>query len=283
MRSIAASKQQEAIRRWTERSRAARDKYAADQVAGLTAELKRASDDVRAEMRRFEETAERTPGQAARLKHLKALKQNIDKVGAELEKRLTLLAPGQVEGAVKLGVRDGIDELRTVKVPSYTALTPPGLDKLAATVFSRIDKQALDFLVNFRLELMGDVADQLKRDIKSRISSGIVAGKSIPDISRDIGEVITDKDAFRKAGRTVFKSAQYRVEMIARTETLRAHNQGRLKFYEQAGVKKVKWITAHDERTCPECGPMDGKVFDLGDDPGVPHPRCRCSRVAVVL
>ncbi|MFH1603626.1 MAG: minor capsid protein, partial [Pseudomonadota bacterium] len=141
----------------------------------------------------------------------------------------------------------------------------------------------LDFLVNFRLELMGDVADQLKRDIKSRISSGIIAGKSIPDISRDIGEVITDKDAFRKAGRTVFKSAQYRVEMIARTETLRAHNQGRLKFYEQAGVKKIKWLTAADERVCSICGPLDGKIFDLAgfEGPPSPHPRCRCTQTIV--
>jgi hypothetical protein len=45
------------------------------------------------------------------------------------------------------------------------------------------------------------VADQFRRDIKSRISSGIIAGKSISEISRDIGEVITDKDAFRTASR----------------------------------------------------------------------------------
>ena len=53
---------------------------------------------------------------------------------------------------------------------------------------SLVDRSALDFLVNFRLELMGDVADHLKRDIKGRISSGIISGKSIPDISRDIGK-----------------------------------------------------------------------------------------------
>jgi SPP1 gp7 family putative phage head morphogenesis protein len=95
--------------------------------------------------------------------------------------------------------------------------------------------------------------------------------------------VTTDKDAFRQAGRTVFKSVQYRVEMIARTETLRAHNQGRLKFYEQAGVKKVKWLTAADERVCDVCGPRDGKVFDLAGFTSPPrHPRCRCQALSLI-
>ena len=81
----------------------------------------------------------------------------------------------------------------------------------------------------------------------------------------------------------VFKSAQQRATLIARTETLRAHNEGRKVFYREVGVKKVKWLTAHDERTCPECAPLDGRVFKIDEAPGPPrHPGCRCALSSVI-
>ena len=77
---------------------------------------------------------------------------------------------------------------------------------------------------------------------------------------RDLGEVIEDKESFRHAGSKVFTKAQYRMEMIARTEVLRAHNQGRIKFHQQVGVQKLEWLAMEDERMCPVCGGLDGKV-----------------------
>ena len=70
------------------------------------------------------------------------------------------------------------------------------------------------------------------------------------------------------------------MEVIARTEVLRAHNQGRMKFHQQVGVEKLEWMTMEDERVCPVCGPLDGKVFDTGRFPPQPaHPNCRCTSV----
>ena len=45
--------------------------------------------------------------------------------------------------------------------------------------------------------------------------------------------------------------------------------------YEDAGVEKVEWVTQHDERVCPECGSLDGKVFPLDAVP-LKHWGCRC-------
>jgi hypothetical protein len=70
------------------------------------------------------------------------------------------------------------------------------------------------------------------------------------------------------------------MEVIARTEVLRAHNQGRIKFHDRVGVRKLEWMTMEDERVCPICGPLDGKVFDTGRFPSQPaHPNCRCTSV----
>jgi hypothetical protein len=42
----------------------------------------------------------------------------------------------------------------------------------------------------------------------------------------------------------------------------------------------TRWQTAEDERVCPECGPLDGLVWEEGDGPSPPlHGNCRCSRV----
>jgi SPP1 gp7 family putative phage head morphogenesis protein len=110
------------------------------------------------------------------------------------------------------------------------------------------------------------------------VTQGVLTGKSIPEVARDIGRIVKDPDAFRRAGKTVFKTAQRRATLIARTETLRAHNEGRKVFYRQVRITKVRWVIADDERTCPICRPLDGKVFGVDEVDGPPkHPGCRCT------
>ena len=116
-----------------------------------------------------------------------------------------------------------------------------------------------------------------------QIAGVMVTGDSSAKIGEKIGGVITESDNVRRAGKTVFRTAQNRVEVITRTETLRAHGQGRRKFYDLVGVRMVVWVTAGDERTCPECGPLDGQEFPLDKTPPLPrHPLCRCCVTAVV-
>ena len=116
------------------------------------------------------------------------------------------------------------------------------------------------------------------------LTQGVLTGKGIPEVARDIGRVVQDKDAFRRAGKTVFKSAQQRATLIARTETLRAHNEGRMAFYRAVGVTKVQWITAEDERTCPTCAPLDGSILEFESGPTPPlHANCRCTVAAYRL
>ncbi len=135
-------------------------------------------------------------------------------------------------------------------------------------------------MANYNLVLAGDVHRELEAGIKRTILSGIATGKGVEDIVRDLGTVIEDKESFRNAGGKVFTKAQYRMEMIARTEVLRAHNQGRIKFHQQVGVQKLEWVAMEDERMCPVCGGFDGKVFDTDRFPSQPaHPNCRCTSV----
>lgn len=74
-----------------------------------------------------------------------------------------------------------------------------------------------------------------------------------------------------------------RIETIARTEILRASNLGALAIYEANSdvLQGWEWLATNDERTCPICGGLDGKVFKLDGKQSPPptgsHPRCRCT------
>jgi hypothetical protein len=42
----------------------------------------------------------------------------------------------------------------------------------------------------------------------------------------------------------------------------------------------TRWQTMADELVCPECGPLDGLIWEDGEGPDPPlHVNCRCGRV----
>ena len=260
-----------------------RDRYAEARVKELTQALSKASKDVAAQVRRFGEKAALKPWQEMRLAILKDLQVEVDRIAGELEATWKVGVRSNVEGALRLGIEDGIGQMEAMQAPAFHDLTDVSRNALVKRTFATIDRAAIDFLANYQVQLMGDVSIEFASGIKRTITQGVLTGKSIPEVARDIGRVVEDKEAFRTAGKTVFKTAQQRATLIARTETLRAHNEGRTAFYRDVGVTKVQWLTADDERTCPECAPLNGKVFAIDEAPAVPqHPGCRCVLRAAV-
>lgn len=49
-----------------------------------------------------------------------------------------------------------------------------------------------------------------------------------------------------------------------------------LDAFEEAGIKKVQWITEKDNRVCEDCRRLDGEIFDIDKVPPRQHFRCRC-------
>ena len=73
-------------------------------------------------------------------------------------------------------------------------------------------------------------------------------------------------------------------ERLARTEILHAMNTATYDSYKDHGVEKYQFVCSLDERTCPECGALDGEVFDSkykveGVNYPVIHPNCRCTTI----
>lgn len=52
--------------------------------------------------------------------------------------------------------------------------------------------------------------------------------------------------------------------------------QTMIQAYRDMGVKKVRWVTSVDERRCPTCGSMHGKIYSIDKIPPKPHRNCRC-------
>lgn len=69
---------------------------------------------------------------------------------------------------------------------------------------------------------------------------------------------------------------------LARTEIAHVYNSSTIDRYKEAGVDKVKILTAEDDKVCDQCKEFEGKVFDIDKAPVLPvHPQDRCCYVAV--
>ena len=69
-----------------------------------------------------------------------------------------------------------------------------------------------------------------------------------------------------------------RIEMLSQSFTYQVVNNS-LRFHGySAGITRVRWATREDERVCPICGPLEGRIYWKGQFlPYLPaHANCRC-------
>ena len=57
-------------------------------------------------------------------------------------------------------------------------------------------------------------------------------------------------------------------------------DESTLKAYRDAGVRRVRWVTAGDEKVCETCQERNGKVYYINAIP-TKHRRCRCHYLPV--
>ena len=146
------------------------------------------------------------------------------------------------------------------------------LEDLGIAIDFDIDNPRAQKWLGSRLEeysksVNGTTLDSIKRTLRE----GVAEGESIPKL--------------RKRVQKVFEGcSKYRAQMISRTETITASNQGNLEAYRQSGVVEKKiFYCAIDERTCEECLSMHEEEVGLDENfsggisaPSV-HPNCRCT------
>lgn len=82
--------------------------------------------------------------------------------------------------------------------------------------------------------------------------------------------------ATRKPRQEANKALRFMVQQTTHYAD-KATAKAALQAFKDAGVKRVIWVTEKDNRVCPDCAPLDGKVFDINKVPNIPqHYHCRC-------
>lgn len=72
-------------------------------------------------------------------------------------------------------------------------------------------------------------------------------------------------------------------DALVRTELAHIQTTAAQQRYRDYGIEKMEVWVDEDERTCPICSKLEGKIYSVNDKMPVPaHPRCRCCMIPVV-
>jgi SPP1 gp7 family putative phage head morphogenesis protein len=185
-------------------------------------------------------------------------------------------------------------QLAAVITQIQEALFKAGLESAAGEVGITWDVPpvtALQSLSQTVIPFSKQIVDREVAAINQALQDGIAAGEGIPQLADRIQDTFDDgMHVLDDSGNIVrVTPSDSWAEMVARTETSRAMNAGVMLAYHAAGVERIMWVAAEDERTCPVCEDLDGQIvlldakFDDGDE-GVTqppqHPSCRCTIVS---
>ncbi|WP_440952042.1 phage head morphogenesis protein [Methanococcoides sp. FTZ1] len=128
------------------------------------------------------------------------------------------------------------------------------------------DWRAIDAIKVRNLTALKKITNEMNGQIIREVTEGMLEGEH----PRVIAKRITGR---------VDAIGIVRAQTMAQTEVITAFNRGAEIRYQQYGYTHWSWLAALDERTCDQCGPLDGKKFKFGGSQQIPpiHPNCRCT------
>jgi len=185
---------------------------------------------------------------------------------------------GDVEPVLAEATKDGAHE----------ALRAVGFDT-TTDAYDAVNQDALDYAEDRAAEMVG-----MKRGAKGKLRPNPRAEYQITESTRDdirslVGDALKEgwsTDTLAKALMDSNAFSAERAQLIARTEVIRASNQGTLQGFQASGVVLKKEWTTFDP--CPICeeneeqGPIDlDEDFASGDDAPPAHPNCKCALVGL--
>jgi len=122
-----------------------------------------------------------------------------------------------------------------------------GFDNFRMTPEARL---SLDHSIELMSESYNDTTLGLLKDF---LEQGQTEGWTLDELTEKLNAVYDYSD-------------EVRARQVATTETFRIGNDSTKEAWKQSGVvKTIKWYTAADDRVCPWCDAMDGKIIDIED------------------
>lgn len=112
---------------------------------------------------------------------------------------------------------------------------------------------ALKFIQDYTFDNIKALNEEVANDLKAELQRGIINGEGITKLTTRVDKV--------------FNKGKNRAEMIARTETNRADNQGKLLAMKGSGIPmKKRWLTHEDDRTSAICTRLDDQTIGINED-----------------
>lgn len=121
-----------------------------------------------------------------------------------------------------------------------------------------------EYVMTFASEVIGSS----ERELAGLLQAAQREGWSIPEMQKNMG-LLFDQWIKGNVSAETFswieeRMPAWRRELIARTETIRSSSAGIDRLMGQWNVKYKEWYVTHDNRTCPWCMSMNGKVIPVG-------------------
>ena len=115
-----------------------------------------------------------------------------------------------------------------------------------------LNKDVIEFLKNYTFGNIKGITEGIANDLRQELERGFINAESIPKLKNRV--------------KKVFDVGENRAEMIARTETNRAENQGQLQAMKKSGVEMTKtWLATIDNRTSAICKRLDDQTVKLNE------------------
>ncbi len=165
---------------------------------------------------------------------------------------------------------------------------------IAASMASPIHLDRVGLLYTRAFNELRGITAAMEIQMSRYLSQGLIDGLGPSQIARALNAAVIGGGADLgleisyvnpRTGQQVnyFMPGRRRAEILARTETIRAHAHGTLQEYQNWGVVGVhveaELITAGDDRVCEQCANLEGSIFAIKDAWQVipVHAQCRCA------
>lgn len=112
----------------------------------------------------------------------------------------------------------------------------------------------------------------------SRIEEAVngIGSKARTDIARIASDAVQESKSqsqFIKESAEAVSKLSHRLDKTAETEITRMHAEAQLTAFAAMGLKNVgvmaEWVTMGDDRVCPECAAMEGRLFPIEEARGM--------------
>ncbi len=213
----------------------------------------------------------------------KLAKKQEDKLMKKLKKHgdYTKAKSGEIKKAIGKGTKNIINNFYKDEVKVFATFAFPYIEefvKYAGNEAMELVNPNKEFKITDKIkkalekragEFGLSVNDTTRDKVTRAIADGIEAGESMTQISDRISGVYGE-------------FGTYRSDLIARTETTAANNEGFIEAYKQSDVATHKeWIATMDDRTREEHAELDGEIVKVEENfsNGLPYPQepnCRC-------